>query len=202
MWSRYKRSSLADATEVHILDQLWACCSDALEQTIYRSGTAAETEVELLAAMKKMSVKKQNVLINVVEFLSMGQADGEPVKHYAARLKGAAATCNFTLPLGQQDYTENMVKHQLVRGINNPFILEQVLAQATTEKGIKMDLQETLNLIEAKESGKQDASLLGRTGAGSLNKSTQVHSELSPSIKQATGGRKGCCEWHRKVWLV
>jgi hypothetical protein len=37
-WERYKRSALQGATAQHVVDQLWACCSNTLEKTIFRQG--------------------------------------------------------------------------------------------------------------------------------------------------------------------
>ena len=158
--------------DIQVLDQLWYCCSETLQRTIYKEGLGNETsEADLLKVMKKMAVKKKNVLLNIVSFLGMGQDTDEPVKHFTARLRGQAAVCNFTLPEGTRDYTDRMVQHQLVRGLSDPLIQEQVLAHAATEDGAIMDLNKTINLIEAKESGKADAGLLSRSGTTtSLNR--------------------------------
>jgi hypothetical protein len=165
-WQRYKRSCLGGMEDTQVLDQLWYCCSEKLEKTIYKQGLGNETcEADLLKVMQKMAVKTQNVLLNIVSFLGMGQDTDEPVKHYTARLRGQAAVCNFTLPAGTQNYTDRMVQHQLVRGLCDPLIQEQVLAHAATEGGSAMDLTKTINLIEAKESGKADAGLLHRSHA-------------------------------------
>ena len=71
-WRRYKRSTgLAGQS---IIDQLWACASHSLARSCYQSGAmATTTEKELLEIMKKLSIKSQNNLISVVQFLSMSQ---------------------------------------------------------------------------------------------------------------------------------
>ena len=49
------------------MDQLWACTSQSLAKACYESGaTALTTEEELLKIMKKLSIKAQNKLVNVV----------------------------------------------------------------------------------------------------------------------------------------
>ena len=66
-WNRYKRSCLSRASDNHIVDQLRACCSEQLERMIYKQGVSETvTETALLATIKKMSVKKQNILLNIV----------------------------------------------------------------------------------------------------------------------------------------
>ena len=122
-----------------------------------------------------MAMKKQNVLLNIVSFLNMGQAEDEAAKHFAARLKDQASLCNFLLPEGQRDYSEEMVKHQLVRGLQDPLIQEQVLAHSATEDK-SMTFTKTLSLIEAKESGKQDAFALNKGPQGGLNRLSEYKS--------------------------
>ena len=135
----------------------------------------------MLAVIKKMAVKKQNILLNIVSFLNMGQAEDEAAKHYAARLKGQASLCNFVLPEGQRDYSEEMVKHQLVRGLQDPLIQEQVLAHSAT-KDESLSFTKTLSLIEAKESGKQDASALNKGTLGGLNRLSEYKSSQRKSL--------------------
>ena len=66
-------------------------------------------------------------------------------------------------------YRDQMVAHQLVRGLGDPVIQEQVLAQGA-ESGA-MDLTKLLKFIEAKEAGKRSSLLL--TSAGGLNKMSE-----------------------------
>ena len=93
-WRRYKRST--GLTGQGIMDQLWACASANLKKRCHQSGaTDQTTEVELLGMMKRLSIKAQNDLVNVVEFLSMGQNMEEPVTQFVSRLKGQADICEF-----------------------------------------------------------------------------------------------------------
>ena len=81
-----------------------------------------------------------------------------------------------------------MVAHQLVRGLGDPVIQEQVLAQGA-ESGA-MDLNKLIKFIEAKEAGKRSSLLL--TTAAGLNRmseykrgkfpSTSSSSPLSPTL--------------------
>ena len=136
-WTRYKRST--GLTGQGVVDQLWACCSQELSRSVYDSGVTSEaTETALLHAMKKMAVRAQNNLVNVVNFLGMGQDNDEPGGSFAARLKGQASTCDFTIKCAtsgcssETSYMEKMVAHQLVRGLVDPTIQEEVLAHAAS----------------------------------------------------------------------
>ena len=175
-WARYKRSTLAQATPQHVLDQLWACCSTELETSVYNTGANSNTaEKELMEAIKKLAVRRQNCLVNVTQFLDMAQDNEETAGRFMARLKGQASTCSFSLPCPAPDctqtviYTEQMVAHQLVRGLGDPVIQEQVLAQGA-ESGV-MDLAKLIKFIEAKEAGKRSSLLL--TTAGGLNRMSE-----------------------------
>ena len=93
----------------------------------------------------------------------MSQNQDEKVKHYVARLRGQAATCNFSVTEGTKDYSEQMIQHQLIRGLSDQDIQEHVLAHAATDEGAKMDLDTTVRLIEAKELGKADSEVLHKS---------------------------------------
>ena len=171
-WSRYRRSCLSEATEQHVMDQLWATCSESLEKNIFKTKgvNSASTVDSLLKIIKEMAVKKQNVLVNIVNFLNMSQDHDEPVKNFIARLKGQSQVCNFTLPQGQTDYTEKMVMHQLICGLASPTLQEEVLSHTHwREAELKEFTLESLKLfVEGKESGKREQSILSKSGG--LNK--------------------------------
>ena len=69
----------------NIIDHLWACASDALARRCYEAGNCDKiTEKILLQRMKKMSIRVQNKLVNIVEFLSMTQDKDEPVAQFVS----------------------------------------------------------------------------------------------------------------------
>ena len=69
-------------TSQHISDHLWACYEAGLETAVYNtcvhSGRKEET---LFGAMKKLAVRSQNTLVNVVRFLDMAQEPDETGGH-------------------------------------------------------------------------------------------------------------------------
>ena len=75
-WNRYKRLTLAGASPEHIRDQLWACCDEDLEKSVYNTGVNSDgNEATLLATMKKLAVPAHNTLVNIVKFLDMAQEE-------------------------------------------------------------------------------------------------------------------------------
>ena len=168
-WNRYKCSALKGATQQYVTDQLWACCDQSLESAVYNSGINSDTtEDHLLKAIKKIAVRAQNTLVNVVKFLELGQDTEESVSSYTAHLKGQASVCNFAIKCKDStcnkltSYSDQMVCHQLVRGLADPTIQEQILSYAAENPDL--DLNATLKYIEAKESGKRSSNMLSSSG--------------------------------------
>ena len=56
-------------------------------------------------------------------------AEGDSVKKHAAGLNRKAMECEFVLPRGKSDYSKKMVQFQLVSGLGNSDIQEQILAE-------------------------------------------------------------------------
>ena len=186
-WTRYKRST--GLTGQAVVDQLWACCSQELSRSVYDSGVTSEaTETALLHAMKKMAVRAQNNLVNVVNFLGMGQDNDEPGGSFAARLKGQASTCDFTIKCAasgcsrETSYMEKMVAHQLVRGLVDPTIQEEVLAHAASNP--ELDLASIQKFIEARETGRRSGALIASTGG--LNRVSGYKSNQRERIRSSS----------------
>ena len=84
-WARYKRSAMLYGEAV--MDQLWACMDEPLEQAANNNRLdGCTTEDKLMTRIKALAVKGQNVCINRVKFLEMGQDSGEPVTSFVAKL--------------------------------------------------------------------------------------------------------------------
>ena len=117
-------------------------------------------------------MRAQNTLVNVVKFLDLAQDPEELISSYIARLKGQASVCDFAVKCKESEcnkltsYSDQMVCHQLVRGLADPTIQEQVLAHAADNPGL--DLTSTVKYIEAKESGKRSSNIL--SSSGGINK--------------------------------
>ena len=171
-WARYKRSTCLDGQKA--VDQLWACCTEELARSVYDGGTGNNcTEVSLLLAMEKLAVRAQNKLVNVVNFLGMSQDREETAGAFATRLRGQGAICDFIAKCSsstcqnQTSYMDHMVAHQLVRGLGDTEIQEQVLSHAATNPDL--DLPSISKFIKAKETGKRSSAQIV-AAAGGLNK--------------------------------
>ena len=76
-----------------------------------------------MESIKKLAVCATNKLVNVTNFLSMGQARDETAGAFIAHLKGQGAVCDFVVECSaptckkKTSYADKMLAHQLVRGL-------------------------------------------------------------------------------------
>ena len=158
-WRRYRRSCLSQATPQEVADQLKSCCSKSLRRSIFSQSQLRELfknntyESKILTAIRDVAVK--NIPKKVDEFLCLYQLPEENIDAYAARLTRASLPCNFVLPQGQTIYTEQMIKHQLIKGLYDNEIRIQTIQ--TISKKEHVSLVETLNVIRTKKAAKDEA---------------------------------------------
>ena len=95
-----------------------------------------------------------------VSLHNMRQNRDEPVRAFGARLRGQASVCKFIQQCpnceASVDYTEAMVKYVLCRGLEDSEIQMNLLGDMNQD----MTLEQVLRFVEAKEAGRQLASLL------------------------------------------
>ena len=164
-WSRFKRlSNLDDAiVTAHLLE----CCDDELMLDLHRNnGDTLDTmnEENLLAEIKRLAVKGESQIISRVNLRRMCQDHQEDIRHYAARVKGQAALCNYIIRCpnceNHVSYADEEIKDQLCTGLSDPEIQKDVLAchdDKTTD--------ELVTFIETRETGKRSQSALNTTAA-------------------------------------
>lgn len=183
-WKRYKRSTGLKGE--NIVDHLWTTATPGLARRCYEAGNADKiTEDDLLKRMKKLAIRAQNNLVNIVEFLSMTQDTEEPAAMYISRLRGQAKVCDFSVKCtseGCEDssisYADKMVAHQLVRGLEDLGTQEKVLAHAATHKNL--DLDGITKFVEAQEMGARSSKLLG--GGANVSKISDYQRSRSNTL--------------------
>ena len=122
--------------------------------------------------MKQLAVRAQNTLVNFVNFLALGQDSDENSTSFSARLRGKAAICNFIVQCKETSckkdvsYVDKMIAHQLVKGLSDGEIQEQVMALAAETPDL--DLATIQNFVEAKETGRRSGAIIA--GTGGLNR--------------------------------
>ena len=163
-WKMYKEGTgLADS---QLSTALFYSCSEDLRQDLMRdiqSDISDLTETALLAEIKKLSVKEESVLVHRMRLSKMTQSPGMSIRTFLANLKGQASLCQFTAKCTEEgcthifNYSKEVIKDNLIRGIADPEILADLLGDAKTDRS----LEEVVSFIAQKEQGKATRSAIG-----------------------------------------
>jgi len=160
-WNEYTRATKLSGTDKVI--QLLECCDEALRKDLTRShggSLIGKCESDVLAAIKTLAVREENIMVARVTLNNMRQDRDEAIRSYGARLKGQANVCKFIAPCpscnSSVNYTEPILRDVLTRGIADPEIQLLLLS----EKNQDMSLEDMFLFVEAKEAGKRSATCL------------------------------------------
>ena len=97
-------------------------------------------------------------MVAQVALHDMRKDNDESICAFGARIRGQAGVCkyNVTCPDCSKsvDFTDCILRDVLARGISNPEIQSDILADAKQD----MTLEQMLKFIESKESGKHSTS--------------------------------------------
>ena len=102
---------------------------------------------------------------------AMHQDRDEPVRTFAARARGQARTCKFTQDCPQcstaVDFTDTMIRDVVTRGLDDQEIQQDLLGDRNQEPC----LEEVIQFVESKESGKRSAiRLLDSHAVGAISR--------------------------------
>ena len=174
----------------NIVIQLLECCEETLRKDLTRTNGGTLTgkpEVDVLNAIKRLAVREENVMISRVQLNNMKQDRDEPIRNFAARIRGQASVCKYRVKCPNCDhdvnYTDQVLRDAITRGISDQEIQLEILGDQDQDKS----LEDTIRFIEAKEGGKRSANRL----LGSVV-STSATSSYRSQNKQTCGycGRK------------
>jgi len=153
-WNLFKRGTDIPATQ--LTTQLWKCCDSELEDDLFKDINSIDTvtEMQLLAAIRRLAVISTATSIRKTELLPLKQDHGQPIRSFAAQVKGKAQVCSFAKECPSAvcnqnvDYTEDIVKYVIISGICDEEIKKDILGFSTLDE---LTLNETISLIENKE---------------------------------------------------
>ena len=105
-WSYFtsRWTDYVEATKITGKDrvvQLLECCSEPLRKDLTNAagGTLTnKTEAEVLAAIKTLAVREENIMVARVNLHNMRQDRDETIRSFGARLRGQAGVCKFVMP--------------------------------------------------------------------------------------------------------
>ena len=81
-------------------DQLFSCPDENLRTALHRSHgekLSTITVADLLDEIKKLAVVRQSNNVNTLALMTAKQERDEPVRQFAARLRGLAAVCDLSV---------------------------------------------------------------------------------------------------------
>ena len=151
------KKNTALATE-EIPGQLLACCEQELNNAVlqYHSDIADSTvnEEELLKRIKAIAVLEVAATVRINDLYETTQGHGEGARAFCARLRSKAETCPFEVTCSatsceqKTSYRDDIVRHQLLKGLASQEIKREVLGSPDIDT---KSLSETVGVIEAKE---------------------------------------------------
>ncbi len=157
-WNDY-----VEATKVTGKDKvlrLIECCDEELHRDVTRMAGGSptnKTAEEALAAIRTLAVSGESPIVARAALYTMHQDRDEPVRTFAARARGQTRTCKFTqdCPLCSTavDFTDPMIRDVVTRGLDYTDIQQDLLGDRNQEPC----LEEVIQFVESKESGKRSA---------------------------------------------
>ena len=189
-WEMYK-VGMAIAQNV-IPTALFYCCDSDLRTDIMRDQRGNITnmpEADLMNVIKRLAVKDESTLVQRIKLSKMTQAPGTSIRTFLASLRGQASLCQYKATCKEDgcdhvyDYSDEIIKDNLIRGIADPEILSDLLGDPKTDR----TLEETVSFIAQKEQGKVTRSAVGDS-AGAMSSTTQSQKSV-----QGPGGKCWAC---------
>lgn len=200
-WADYKTA--CHLTGGDITFQLLECCDEGLRRDLTRAfgSLGLESEETVLKNIQSLAVRQENIMVARVHLQTMRQDRDEQVRAYAARLKGQASVCRYvtkcTAPSCglEVNYGDLIIHDTLIRGVYDEEIRLDILGQP---KLAEQTLEDTIALIEAKESGKRSAGRLlinGNEPASSVAATSSYRRQERTRIRStgASNNRCGYC---------
>ena len=178
-WSSFKRQWDMYKTGAAVPQPMYAtalfhCCEDELRNDLMRdlqNDVASMSEDDLLAAVKRLAVKEESTLVHRIKLSKMVQAPGTPIRTFLANLRGQASLCQYVAQCKEQgcrheyDYSNEIIKDNLIRGIADPEILSDLLGDPKTDR----TLEETVSFIAQKEQGKATRAAVGGDSTSAMS---------------------------------
>ena len=150
-WKLFKQGT--DIPREQLTTQLWQCCEKDLEDDLFKDidDVREISEEDLLSSIKRLAVISTATSVRKTELLSMRQDHGQPIRSFAAKVKGKAQVCDFSKQCGctrEVDYTDDIVKYVIISGIVDEEIKRDILGLPDLDD---KSLNDTILLIENKE---------------------------------------------------
>ena len=169
--------------------QLFQCASESLGDLLLKADPrlTTRTTVDVLKAMKELAVIPVARGVTRAELLQMKQSGDEPVRTFAARVRGKAETCGFvtsaTCACGkdiQADYTEEVILDVILSGLSDIDIRREALSKPDIHG---KPINEVISFIEGREMARNATPLSSVSALSSYAQSKQTKPAAVPNQK-------------------
>ena len=139
-WSMFKTGMGITSAQSPVF--LFNCLDNDLKEDILRANPGTEvaemTEANLTDAIKALAVKVESKLVHRIRMGQASQAPGTSIKIFHATLKGQSKLCQYKIKCCEcqveNDYSEEIILDQLIRGIDDKEILADLLGDTRTDR--------------------------------------------------------------------
>ena len=143
--------------------QLLECCDEQLRKDLTRNtgGSLTTKPIEdVMSSIRKLAVWEESTMVAQVQLHNMHQDRDETVRSFCAHLRGQAGICKFTTQCPSCDTNVNYTEHILCDVLTRGLVDSEIQLDLLGDKNQDMTLEEVLQFVEAKESGKRSAGRL------------------------------------------
>ena len=120
--------------------QLLECCDEELRSDVTRMDGGSltnKTAEEASAAIRTLTVREESPMVARAALYATHQDRDEPVRTFAARARGQARTCKFTLDCPQcstaVDFTDTMIRDVVTRALDDQEIQQDLQGDRNKE---------------------------------------------------------------------
>ena len=159
--------------------QLFQCASESLRDLLLKADPrlTTKTTAEVLKAMKELAVIPVARGVSRAELLQMKQSGDEPVRTFAARVRGKAETCGFVTSVRCQcgkdikaDYTEEVILDVILSGLSDIDIRREALSNSDIQG---KPVNQVISFIEGREMARNATPLSSVSSLSSYAQSKQ-----------------------------
>ena len=180
-WSMFKTGMGITTTQSPVF--LFNCLDSDLKDDILRANPGTEvaemTETALTDAIKTLAVKVESKLVHRIRMGQASQAPGTSIKIFHATLKGQSKLCQYKIKCSgcqlENDYSEEIILDQLIRGIDDKEILADLLGDTKTDRS----LAEVIDFIARKEQAKQEQGTVSFESTGAVRNTPNTPASAS-----------------------
>ena len=186
-WDTFKLGS--NISDQAAPTQLFQCTSDALGDLLLKSDPSLTTRstAEVLKSMRAIAVIPVARGVSRAELTKMTQSDSEPIRTFAARVRGKAETCHFVTvtkcKCGEQvdaDYTEEVIRDVILAGIADLDIRRDALSMPGIQDKSTNDV---ISIIESREMARNATPLSSIAAVSSYKQARLPRPPAAPAQK-------------------